>query len=223
MTQPLVLLAGMMCDERLFAHMPDHLYLPITGYDTVEALAASVLRAAPPVFDLGGLSMGGIVAMEVVAQAPERVSRLVLMDTNCEAETDRIKAMRTPQIEKAQAGQLASVMRDEMKPNYLADGPNRTCILDLCMDMALDLGADVFVRQSKALRDRPDQKNTLSRWSKPALVLTGAEDRLCPMHRHTLMADLMADARLEVIDGAGHLPPLERPQETAAALIDFLS
>lgn len=218
----LVLLPGMMCDGRLFEHMPPHISLAISRHDTVGALAADVLDKAPERFALGGLSMGGIVAMEIIRQAPDRVTRLCLMDTNCEAEADHIKAMRQPQIDKALAGQLESVMRYEMKPNYLADGAHRREVLDLCLDMALGHGAQVFARQSAALRDRPDQKQTLKNWHKPTLVLTGAQDRLCPMHRHELMADLMPQATLSIIKGAGHLPSLERPKETHAALSRWL-
>lgn len=214
----LVLLPGMMCDGRLFDHMPPHICLSISQHDTVERLAADVLANAPETFALGGLSMGGIIAMEVIRQAPERVTKLCLMDTNCEAESDTIKAFRQPQIDKAAAGNLASVMRDEMKPNYLTDGPNRAAVLDLCMDMALSLGPDVFIRQSRALRDRPDQKSTLKNWTKPTLILTGEDDRLCPLHRHELMADLMPQATLSVIPKAGHLPPLEQPDATRDAL-----
>ena len=214
----LVLLPGMMCDGRLFEHMPPHHCLAISQHDTVAALAADVLKKAPETFALGGLSMGGIVAMEVIRQAPDRVTRLCLMDTNCEAETDQIKAMRQPQIDKALAGGLDSVMRYEMKPNYLADSPSRADVLDLCMEMALGLGPEVFARQSVALRDRPDQKKTLGNWTKPTLILTGAQDRLCPMHRHKLMADLLPQATLTIIENAGHLPTLERPAATRAAL-----
>ena len=219
----LVFLPGMMCDGRLYQHMPPHICLPITDHDTVESLAAQVLSEAPETFALAGLSMGGIVAMEVIGQAPERVTKLCLMDTNAEAERDHIKALRQPQIERALAGNLRSVMRDEMKPNYLADGPHRRAVLDLCMDMALDLGAQVFARQSRALAERPDQKETLRAWPRPTLILTGAEDRLCPMHRHTMMADLIPHATLTVIDGAGHLPTLEQPDATRAAVEGWLA
>ncbi|WP_051068054.1 alpha/beta fold hydrolase [Octadecabacter antarcticus] len=224
MTQPspLVLLAGMMCDGRLFKHMPPHIYLPITGHDTVEAIATDVLQNAPETFALGGLSMGGIVAMEVIRQAPDRITHLALMDTNCEAESDRVKAFRQPQIERALGGGLQSVMRDEMKPNYLADGPNRAKVLDLCMDMAMILGHDVFAAQSNALRDRPDQKDTLKNWCKPTLILCGEDDRMCPLHRHTLMAELMPQATLTVVPNAGHLPPLEQPDVTRTAIERWL-
>lgn len=222
---PLLLIPGMMCDARLFgpqvdvfaARMPV-LLAPITDHDTVEVLAADILAWAPERFALAGLSMGGIVAMEVLRQAPERVARLALLDTNPLAETDEVKARREPQIAKAQNGELRAVMRDEMKPNYLADGPHRGAILDLCMSMTEALGPDVFVRQSRALQKRPDQQETLRGFHGPSLVLCGREDRLCPIHRHELMAELLPNAQLEIIEGAGHLPTLEQPQLTNAAL-----
>ncbi|NBR34875.1 MAG: alpha/beta hydrolase, partial [Rhodobacteraceae bacterium] len=158
---PLILLPGMMCDARLFGPQLDVLsatravhVLPITQHDSVEALASQVLAAAPERFALGGLSMGGIVAMEVVRQAPDRVAGLALMDTNPLAEAQAVKDMRGPQIQAVQNGKLQRVMQDDLKPNYTNDGPNRRAILDLCLDMAMDLGADVFVRQSHALMTR---------------------------------------------------------------------
>ena len=225
---PLVLIPGMMCDARMWGGLPDrmpprpvHHFLP-TGADTVEALAAEALRQAPPIFALAGLSLGGIVAMEILRQAPERVERLALLDTNPLAETPETQAGRAPQIARALAGGLAGVMRGEMKPNYLFDGPDKAEILDLCMDMALTLGPEVFARQSRALRDRPDQRATLKVFKRPALVLMGEDDRLCPRDRHELMHALMPKSRFAVIGGAGHLPTLEKPGKTAAEIIRWL-
>ncbi len=222
---PLVLVPGMMCDGRLFAPQiaafsgtrAVHL-APIARHDTMAELAAAILAEAPPRFALAGLSMGGIVAMEIVAQAPDRVERLALLDTNPLAETDEVRAMRAPQIARIEAGELRAVMRDEMKPNYLADGARRGELLDLCMDMALDLGSEVFVRQSRALAARPDQQETLADVRVPTLVLCGAEDALCPLERHERMHELVPRSRLEIIAGAGHLPTLEQPEATTAAL-----
>jgi pimeloyl-ACP methyl ester carboxylesterase len=226
---PLVLLPGMMCDARLWAPQMAALgrrtviHGALTEADTVGALAASVLAAAPPRFALAGLSMGGIVAMEIVRQAPDRVERLALLDTNPLAEAPEVRARRAPQIAKARAGLLREVMRDEMKPNYLAEGPEKARILDLCMDMALALGPEVFDRQSRALAARPDQQETLRAYGGPALVLMGAADRLCPRDRHELMHALLPRSRLVVIDAAAHLPTLEQPERTTDELLSWLS
>lgn len=226
---PLVLVPGMMCDARLFgpqaaafSGMRAIHHAPISGGDDVDGLAAEILRHAPARFALCGLSMGGIVAMAMVAQAPERVAALALLDTNPRAEIEEVRARREPQIARVRAGGLAAVMREELKPLYLADGPGRRGILDLCLDMALGLGPEVFERQSRALQRRPDRQAALTAVRVPALVLCGAEDRLCPLERHTLMAGLIPGARLAVIEGAGHLPTLEQPERTTLELARWL-
>jgi pimeloyl-ACP methyl ester carboxylesterase len=225
---PLVLIPGMMCDARMWGGLPNALHLRDVGHtlpvgaETIEALAANVLRDAPERFALAGLSMGGIIAMEVLRQAPHRVERLALLDTNPLAEVPEMQARRGPQIARVLAGGLEQVMRDEMKPLYLADTPHRTEILDLCMEMALSLGPAIFATQSRALASRPDQTATLAAFKGPALVLMGEHDILCPKPRHDLMHALMPQSRLVIIPGAGHLPTLERPLETTAALRRWL-
>lgn len=225
---PLVLIPGMMCDARLWGDLPARLarrmviHAPCTQAETIQGLARLILADAPPRFALAGLSMGGIVAMEILRQEPERVERLALLDTNPFAETSDRRAQRQAQIDRALSGELASVMRDEMKPLYLAPGPNNGALLDLCLDMALRLGPEVFVRQSRALRDRPDQTETLRGFSSPALILMGRHDRLCPHERHEAMQHLMPQSRLVIVEEAGHLPVLEQPEPTFKALLDWL-
>lgn len=225
---PVVLIPGMMCDARMWGDIPASLPCPVlhllpTDHDSTTALAAEILRQAPPTFALAGLSMGGIVAKGVLRQAPTRVTRLALLDTNPRAELPEVQANRARQIARALSGDLEGVLRDEMKPNYLAPGPGKAAILDLCMDMALTLGPQVFARQSVALRDRPDQQATLAGFKGPALVLMGADDSLCPLDRHQLMHSLMPQSTLTIIAGAAHLPPLEKPAETADALRRWLA
>lgn len=230
MNEPLLLLPGMMCDARLFgpqiaAFSVDRpvMVAPLTGRTSFAALAGDILSRAPPSFALAGLSMGGIAAMEIIRQSPDRVTRLALMDTNHLAEPPDRAAARDPQIERVRTGGLRPVMRDEMKPNYLTDGPNTGRILDLCMAMAEALGADVFVDQSRALQQRPDQRDTLRAVRVPTLILCGKDDTLCPLGRHEKMRDLVPGARLAVIPGAGHLPTLEQPERTNEVLNEWLN
>ncbi len=230
MNEPLLLLPGMMCDARLFWPQIAALsaeravqVAPITRGDTVEEIARQVVAGAPERFALAGLSMGGIVAMEVLRIAGPRVTRLALMDTNCQAEMPNVAAAREPQIARVRAGRLEEVMRDEMKPNYLAPGPGRIEVLATVMEMARDLGPEVFIRQSRALQRRPDQQATLRRSKVEALILCGEHDALCPVRRHEFIAHLMPNARLEIVADAGHLPTLEQPSEVSALLRRWLS
>lgn len=226
---PLLFLPGMMCDARLFAPQIAALSAQrmvscaaLTTHDTMEALAAEVLALAPTRFALAGLSMGGILAMEVLRQAPERVAGLALMDTNPLAEREEVQAARGPQIDAVKAGHLGDLMQELMIPNYLATPDPTHPISALCLEMALALGPEVFVRQSRALRDRRDQCETLKSYDGPTLILCGDKDRLCPVSRHELMHDLMPQSRLMILRDCGHLPTLEFPEETTAALSRWL-
>ena len=218
MKTPLVLVPGMMCDARQFWPQSGALsagrsvqVAPATTGSTLDESAREVLSAAPRRFALAGLGMGGIVAMEVLRRGGDRISRLALMDTNCLAELPKVAAAREPQIVGARSGRLAEIMRDELKPNYLAPGAGRAAVMETVMAMALDLGVDVFVRQSRALQRRPDQQATLRKSRVPTLVLCGEHDALCPVGRHEFIAALMPNAQLEIIADAGHMPTLEQP------------
>jgi len=127
-----------------------------------------------------------------------------------------------PQMEAVRAGGLARVMTEQMIPNYAHEG-TRTPEMDaLALQMALDLGPEVFLRQSRALRDRPAQIETLAAYKGPALVMVGESDKLCPLDRHEQMHGLLVNSTLEVIEKAGHLTTLEQPEATNAALARWL-
>lgn len=230
MADPLLLIPGMMCDARVFTPQITEFsteravqIASISGCETIEQMAQKALDSAPAQFALAGLSMGAMVAMEILHRAPERVTRVALMDTNSQSETPAIAAAREPQIVGVMAGRLAEVMTDVIRPEYLAEGPKRADILALVQDMAMALGEGEFVRHSRALQRRPDQQKTLRKIRMPALVLCGAEDKLTLPRRHEFMSELIPYATLRIIDGAGHLPTLEAPEATNAALREWLN
>lgn len=227
---PIVFLPGMMCDARLFAPQIDGLshdravmVAPVHLGERIEEMASNILDVTPRRFALAGLSMGGIVAMEVYRRAPDRVSRLCLMDTNPLEEAGARAAEREPQIVAAKTGRLMDVIREEMKPQYLADTPFKAAILNLVMDMAQSLGPESFIRQSRALQRRRDQQSTLRKIKCPTLILCGEHDTLCPPKRHEFMAELIESASLSIIKNAGHLPTLENPKAVNTALRDWLN
>jgi len=220
---------GMMCDERIFSPQIEALsqnlevtIADISNFSSVRELASDVLKKAPKSFSLLGHSMGGIVAMEIYSLEPNRIEKLILMDTNPKAELDEVKLKREPQIREVNKGKLLEVMRDEMKPNYLAESENKSSVLNVCMDMALNLGPDVFINQSRALQSRLDQQNTIQSINIPVLIMCGSEDKLCPVERHEMMHNMISDSDLKIINNAGHMPTLEQPRETTEVIKEWL-
>ena len=226
---PLVMIPGMMCDERIFAPQIEELVskrsvhiADISKHDNISDLAADVLSNAPPKFCLVGHSMGGIVAMEICAQDPKRIEKLVLIDTNPLAELEEVKLKREPQISDALSGKLINVIRDEMKPNYLASSENQDIILNICLEMALSLGPKVFINQSRALQTRADQQSNIQSINIPVLIMCGSEDKLCTVERHEMMHNMISNSELKIINNAGHMPTLEQPSETTEVLKEWL-
>ena len=230
MAEPLVLVPGMMCDARMFIHQiaafsrqrAIHLAPTATGA-TIEDIAVSILATAPASFALAGAGMGGIVAMEMQRRAPDRVTRLALISTNAQSETPGIAAAREEKIVKARAGRLRDVIADDMAAGFLSPYGPQDGIDHLVMEMALDMGPDVFVNQSRAMQRRPDQQKTLRMLRIPALVLCGVHDEKTPVRRHEFMATLIPYATLEIVPDAGHIPALEQPGEINRHLGNWLN
>ncbi len=214
----LLFLPGLMCDQRLFAEQIRAFDLPcmvadLTQHDNFVDMAKAVLADAPGNFALVGLSMGGILAFEIWRQAPTRVTHLALLDTSPYADTAEKKDMRLEQIRIVAAGGLRQLAIDSLKPLYLAASRrDDEALLGEILDMALDQGADVFERQSLALKNRVDSVAILNTIECPTLVLCGDEDALCPPRIHEFMAEQIPGATLAVIPDCGHMATMERPQ-----------
>ena len=225
-----LLLPGMLCDASLWAHQIEALGShwrvsvgDITGAESVREIAAQVLACAPRSFAVAGLSMGGIVALEMWRQAPQRIERLALLDSNFRADPPGRRRLRDRQMADVASGALERVLRDELKPNYLADcHRDDLALLDDVLGMGMALGAGVFRRQSLALRDRPDSSATLATITCPALVLCGDEDRLCPPALHREMAAAIPNGSLEIVSRCGHLSAMEQPNAVSTALRRWL-
>lgn len=228
MTSPTpVLIPGNMCDGRLWTDavreaLPGAVDADTTRDDTIDAMAERALRQTNGALQPVGFSMGGIVALAMARIAPERIVSMVLLDTNPSADLAERAAVRPAQQSAVRAGALERIVIDELKPNYLAAANRGDCALrELLKDMALDLGPDVFIAQSEALRVRPDQRDVLPSLDVPMLIACGAEDRLCPPAWHVRMAAGAARATLHIVEGAGHMLPLEQPTRLAALIADW--
>ncbi|MEP3891907.1 MAG: alpha/beta fold hydrolase [Hellea sp.] len=221
-----VFLPGFMCDARLFAPQTDALSsidLPysidlMTQSATIRDIALDVLRASPKRFALAGLSMGGIVAMEVMRLAPQRVSHLALLNTT--PYEDRSSAQRRDHMQRVRNGEMTDILRDELKPKYLSPSAAFENLLPLITKMGEGLGADVFVQQSLALMTRKSAMSSLASIACPAAIITGADDLICPPSIHADMQKLIDGSDLHIIENCGHLSTLEAPDKINHILLE---
>ncbi len=230
MSEPLVLVPGLNCSAALYA--PQWLALasgrPILVADhardeTITDIARRLLAAAPERFALCGLSMGGYIAFEVMRQAPERVTRLALLDTSAKGATPETNAAREQMIALAEKGAFDNVTtllwQKLVAPARLTDEPLRLAV----RAMADEIGPAGFVRQQKAIMSRPDSSPGLAAITAPTLVLVGEEDALTPPAEAREIADgIGANVRLVVLPGCGHLSTLEAPEAVTQALLNWL-
>ncbi|WP_458790001.1 alpha/beta fold hydrolase [Yoonia sp. MH D7] len=225
MIEPLVLIPPMLCDARVFYAQIAALsattpmtFVPISQGERIEEMASVILSWLPSKFALAGMGLGGMVAMEILRRAPERVTRVAFIATNAQADTPEVSALREPLIIAAKTGRFDDAIKAETNPAWLAPGPYRMDVLSLVSDMAHDLGAEAYVRQSRAMQRRKDQQNILRKIKQPALVMCGYHDGQNTLRRHEFIAELIPYAKLEVIEDAGHLPTLESPEAVTRAL-----
>lgn len=229
MTDPLVILPGFLMDARGFLPQVVHLgadrqvVLPALAGETVEQMSLNAIRDLPRRFALVGHGLGGDVALDILRRLPEAVTRIALVSTDPLSEPPATAAKREARIVAARAGRLAEAVAGEYPAAALAETDWRDEVLALVQDMAAGLGVETYIRQTRALQRRPDQQKTLRKVKTPALILAGAADSLVPVRRQEVLAGLMPFGRLQVIEGAGHLPQLEQPEALSEALRTFLA
>lgn len=226
---PILLVPGLVSSPRIYAPVVPALWRfgPVTVAnhirdDNMGSIARRILAEAPPRFALAGHSMGGYIAFEIMRQAPERVAKLALINTQARPDTAEATARRRSMIARAKGGEFRAVL-DELFQGFVHPSRREDAALKLLIyDMGEDVGAEAFVRQQQAMMSRPDSRPVLA-WIKcPTLVLTGDEDNTIANALSVEMAGGIHGAKLTILPNCGHLPQPEQPQATADALVEWL-
>jgi pimeloyl-ACP methyl ester carboxylesterase len=227
---PLVLVPGLLASPRLYAEQIPQLWRlgPVTVAthtqdDSVAAIARRILNSAPARFGLAGLSMGGYVCFEILRQAPQRVAKLVLLDTSARADTPEQSAQRRVQIQMARDGRLEEVAEGLFPRLVHARRWGDESLRRVWRAMVQEVGAEAFIRQQTALIGRPDSRPGLSAVRCPTLVIVGDSDLLTPPDRAEEIAGGIPGARLTVVRDCGHLCTLEQPAAVTKAMMRLLS
>ncbi len=227
-TDALVMLPALLCDSRLLQRMTEALetHLPIISPeiwqgDNLADLARSMLDYLPDRFALAGNSMGGYLALELVRQEPERVTHLGLIGTNAHADPEAARAKREQAIRLAKAGKF-EVFVDGYVEAALYAGNRETCGLVL-RTMARELGAQALIAEQTAIMSRRSSEDMLGSISVPTAIVCGREDAFASPEAHQALADAIPGATCHVVEGCGHLVPLEAPERLASMMDGLLA
>lgn len=229
MREPLVLLPDTMCDARLFqafiSEFSSQRAIIVPNFSseiTIEAMSQAVLATLPSEFALIGTGLGGLVAMDMIRRDAKRVTKLALISCAPLAETPQVSADRESKIISAKIGRLEEVLRDELQTGMLATTDMKVQHQNILVEMGLDLGAEAYVTQSRAMQRRLDQQATLRRMRIPTAVICGAQDLIVPARRQEFMAELIPSASFHMFENAGHFPTLETPELSIGAVKSLL-
>jgi pimeloyl-ACP methyl ester carboxylesterase len=230
MAETVLFLPGLLCDAALWQAQLDVLstsricvVADLTQDDTIEAMAGRAIADLPDRFAVCGLSMGGYVALGLMRLAPDRISRLCLIDTSARPDSPEQSRRRRVLMAMTRGNQFRGVtprlLPQLIHPDRLGDAALTSAI----MDMAARVGRDAFLRQQMAIMGRQDSRPLLSDITVPTQILHGEADQLIPLEHAFEMAEAIPGARMMVVRKCGHLPTLEDPATLTSLLSQWLT
>jgi pimeloyl-ACP methyl ester carboxylesterase len=226
----LLLLPGLACDQALYHHQAAplaalarvHISSAHTREHTLPAMASRLLAEHPGRQVLIGCSMGGMLAMEMHRQAPERIEAIALLGTTARPDTPELIALRTQACELFAAGRMDEVLRANVLFAFHPHGARRPGLVQAYLDMIGRAGAQQLIAQNRAVMARIDSRPHLSAMRCPVLVACGEADQLTPPEVSREMHALLPRSRLEIVPGAGHMLTMEQPERVTQLLLDWL-
>lgn len=227
---PVVMVPGLNCSARVYAPQVPALWQfgPVQIADhrrgsSMAAIAAAILRDAPPRFALVGFSMGGYIALEILRQAKERVIKLALLDTAAAADRPDQTEKRQKNIALTREGKAAE-REEALWPLLVHESRlNDEAIRSVVKEMHQETGSEVYINQQTAIMGRADSRPMLAELKMETLIVVGDSDQLTPPAAAKEMAELIAGSQLEVLPNCGHMSTLERPDRVTKLLVEWLA
>jgi pimeloyl-ACP methyl ester carboxylesterase len=185
-------------------------------------MATTLLAELPGAHVLVGVSMGGMLALELLRQAPQRVQAVALLGTSARADTPELIALRSQACELFAAGRMDEVLRANVPLAFDPQNASKPKLVAAYLGMVRRAGADQLIRQNRAVMGRIDSRPQLPSITCPSLIVCGQADGLTPPTHAQEMAQAIPQSRLEIVPNAGHMLTMEQPAAVAALLADWL-
>lgn len=226
---PLVLLGGTLCNHRLWQPVIERLNVSCvtsmltSGADTARDLSPRLLAALPPRFCLAGFSLGAMAALQMLADAPQRIAGLALLSVNPLGDPPANAVNRRLAVERASAQGLRRWLSDNLWEKYVAPAnADNAGLYATVMTMAEECGLPTFAQQTEIAIHREDHRAALAAYREPTLILNGAHDVICTPQHHQAATEAAGHARWLTHRHSGHFLPLEAPDWVADSLHNWI-
>ena len=229
MSEPIVLLPGLLCTEELWTNVTPMLadivrpyVIDLTSSSSIGSMAEHVLAHGPSSFSLVGFSMGSQVALEVYAREPHRINRLALMSANAYGLTPGVRTHLMAAMERIAISGLDQYLAEAFALYFSETAQASPALRDRFVAMANQLGVTVALRQMEALLSYGGFASALSAIQCPTKLICGSSDKRTPPSLHYDMAKDIASASVSVIPSCGHFTMLESPHAVARLLREWI-
>lgn len=220
MNTPLVCISGLLSNEDLWSHPLKHLNAQVISpsQNTPHKMVEAILKAAPDRFALAGHSMGGWLCLEVMREAPSRVSKLCLLNTTAKPDSAEKKAKREEMIRRAKNGQFEEVVK-ELAERFVFNSSVKKDV----EEMFLAVGENAFIQQESSMLIRQECQSILPSIACPTLVVHSAQDQVFHIEDHQELVEKIPHAKSAIIEDCGHMSPMEMPQTITTLLRYWLA
>jgi pimeloyl-ACP methyl ester carboxylesterase len=226
---PIVLIPGLLCDETVWNPVAKELrksrevvIADLSTQEDIRQMASDLLVLNSGELHVAGHSMGARVAMEMAHQAPERVTRLALFDTGMHPLKDGEPKKRQKTVEFAYDNGMEALCDQWLPPMVHPGRHGDKDLMGALRDMVQAKEPDLHARQIKALVNRPDASSYVAGIACPTLLVVGRQDQWSPVKQHEDMLRVFPNAKLVIVEEAGHFAPIEQPEFVAMVLAEWL-
>ncbi len=221
---PLVLVPGLLSNERVWEHQVHHLrdvtdlqiFCPTQNHP--DKMVEALLNAAPPTFALAGHSMGGWLCLEILRAAPSRVAKLCLLNTSARDDSQEKRARRQEMIARSKNGAFRTILQETL--GFFTYNP---LVRPAVEAMFLEVGCQTFIDQEEAMLLRKPCQSILPTIRCPTLILHAAQDQNFTLEENLELAEKIPHAKLAIVEDCGHMSPMEMPQAITSWLRFWLS
>lgn len=225
----LLMLAGTLCDHRLFARqrraLRDVARVVVVDYAELGApdqWIDKLLRSLPSRFSVAGFSLGGLWALELLRRAPQRVERLAMIASNAQPASAPGRR-KSAWLRKMWLDRGPAEVARHVKPAYFHHEAVRRRHAELVHSMALRTPRRTAFAQFAWAAQRPDGRGALAAFQGPLLLVSGAQDKLCPPVWQRAMLEAQPHASWLELPRVGHFVPLEAGAQLNHALRRWMS